>query len=417
MANSSRKPKPRNHQAAKPHKDFPLTAHPSGKWCKKVRGKIRYFGPIADPDAALALWLEQKDDLLAGREPRPKITDGPTMKQLLNEYLAHKKKLIASGELSVRTFESYHRTCDLLFSYFGRERSVEDIRQADFAELRSHLAKTLGPVSLGNTIQRIRSVFKYAHDSEMIPAPVRFGPGFQRPSKKTLRLHRAAKGKMLFTAEEIKAVLQVAGLQLKAMILLALNGGLGNSDLANMPLSAVNLETGWVDYPRPKTGIDRRFPLWPETLEAFKAAMVKRPKPKNEEDAGLAFITKYGFRWCRAIFEPRASVEGEEPTNRNYMDNAIGKEFAKLLKAAEIPSRQGRSFYALRHVFETIAGGSRDQVAVDFIMGHADESMAATYREEVDDDRLFEVAQLVRQRLLLKSHDSQGGLSSRTHAE
>jgi len=39
---------------AKPYPDFPLTAHPAGYWCKKIRGKIHYFGPWADPDAALA---------------------------------------------------------------------------------------------------------------------------------------------------------------------------------------------------------------------------------------------------------------------------------------------------------------------------------------------------------------------------
>src|SRR5439155_16346873 len=33
----------------KPYPDFPLTAHPAGYWCKKIRGKIHYFGPWDDP--------------------------------------------------------------------------------------------------------------------------------------------------------------------------------------------------------------------------------------------------------------------------------------------------------------------------------------------------------------------------------
>ncbi|HVS34878.1 MAG TPA: hypothetical protein VMS17_04800 [Gemmataceae bacterium] len=55
----------------KPRPVFPLFAHAAGVWAKKTRGKMHYFGPWADPDSALAKYLEQKDALDAGRKPRP----------------------------------------------------------------------------------------------------------------------------------------------------------------------------------------------------------------------------------------------------------------------------------------------------------------------------------------------------------
>ena len=61
--------------------------------------------------------------------------------------------------------------------------------------------------------------------------------------------------------DQLHTILDMAPPPLKAMILLGLNGGLGNFDCASLPSSAVNLETGWLDYPRPKTGIGRRVPL------------------------------------------------------------------------------------------------------------------------------------------------------------
>jgi hypothetical protein len=112
MANSTRGCKPRNHQAAKPYPEYPLTAHPSGRWCKRARGKIHYFGPLSDPDAALTLWLKQKDKLLAGRIPREeKAEDAFTLRKLANHFLRYKQSLVKNGELSVRTFDDAYRTC------------------------------------------------------------------------------------------------------------------------------------------------------------------------------------------------------------------------------------------------------------------------------------------------------------------
>ncbi len=39
------------------------------------------------------------------------------------------------------------------------------------------------------------------------------------------------------------------------MLLLGINVGLGNADVAKLPVSAIDLEAGWLTYPRPKTGI------------------------------------------------------------------------------------------------------------------------------------------------------------------
>jgi len=363
---------PAQSKPAKPRPDFPLFPHAAGYWAKKIRGKMHYFGRWEDPEGALTAYLDQADALHAGRLPREEA-GAVTVKALVNAFLAHKEALRDAGELTPRMYQDYHAACELLLKHAGKGRLAVDLAPEDFARLRNKLAKRFGPVTLGNTIQRIRSVFKHAVDAGLIDRPIRFGPGFARPSKKTLRLARAKKGPMMFEAEEVRRILDAAGTPLKAMILLGVNCGFGNADCGQLPLSALDLDRGWVNYPRPKTGIPRRCPLWPETVAAVREALDRRPEPKKPEHAGLAFITKYGGAWAKDI-----------------PDNPLSKEMRKLLDTLGINGC--RNFYALRHTFETIGGEARDQVVVDAIMGHARDDMATTYRERISDERLRAVA-------------------------
>ena len=71
MPNSST---PRPARKSRQPAEFPLGKHTArGYWCKKVRGKVHYFGKIADDPTGqktLEMYLAVKDDLLAGRTPR-----------------------------------------------------------------------------------------------------------------------------------------------------------------------------------------------------------------------------------------------------------------------------------------------------------------------------------------------------------
>jgi len=363
----------------KPYPDFPLYAHPRGYWCKKIRGKFFYFGRWEDPDGALAKYLEQKDSLHAGRSLRPD-PDALTVKELCNQFLNAKAASRDAGEITSRTWDDYKAAGVILVDHFGRGRLVSDLGPDDFASLRKKMAKNWGPVTLGNTIQRIRVAFKFAVDNGLVSKVIPYGQAFKRPSKKTLRLDKAKNGVKLFTADEVRQLLDAATQPLKAMLLLGINAGLGNSDCGKLPLSALSLETAWLDFPRPKTGIARRCPLWPETVDAVREAIAHRPVSKSEEHAALVFITRYGGSWAKAV-----------------ADSPITKETQKILKKLGIAGRKGLGFYSLRHTFRTIADEAKDQPAADFIMGHSRDDMSSVYRERIADERLHAVTDHVRQ--------------------
>jgi integrase len=405
FAHKSKKP-------AKPRPDFPLFAHAAGVWAKKIRGKMHYFGKWDDPDGALKKYNAEKDALHAGRKPRDVADDaGFTVKTLANAFLNHKKSLLDAGELSPRTWKNYLETAELLIEKFGKGRLVADLQPDDFAELRTHMTarKKWGPVRVRNYIQQVRSVFKYGLDAKLYTTPVSFGPGFARPKNTILRLERKKKGPKMFEADEVRKLVNGAKVKrggklmlvkpnvtMRAMILLGVNCGFGNSDCGTLPRSALDLAGGWVNYHRPKTGITRRCPLWPETVAALRAVLAERREPIDEANADLVFLTKFGRPWFKGTLSGSPADEGDEPGARvkSVSDSPVSKEMRKLLDALGLGGN--RNFYALRHTFETIGGESRDQVAVDHIMGHARDDMASVYRERISDERLKAVSEHVR---------------------
>jgi integrase len=356
-------------------KDFPLYLHRSGQWAKKIRGRVRYFG--ADQDAALEKWCKQKDDLLAGREPED--GSGLTVGRLANLFLESKQLLVNSGEINQRTWNEYKAITDRVVPVLGPGRLVANLRPADFERLRSGFAKTHGAVSLHNDITRARVLFNYAFERGLIEVPVKYGDGFDKPSRTVLRRARQARPPRMFEASEIRQLQSKASTQLKAMILLGINCGLGNTDCAMLPATALDLKHGWLDFPRPKTGIGRRCPLWPETVAALRMVLETRREPKDPAHKDRVFITR-----CRVPWESKS---------KSKTDNPVSKETRKVLNDVGI-RRLGLGFYALRHTFQTIGEEARDKDAVRSIMGHAEASndMSAVYNEKpVDDARLLAV--------------------------
>jgi integrase len=376
-----------------------LSFHPpSGRLYKTIRGRRHYFGYAVKNggwQAALDKYQEQRDDLHAGRTPHAP-GDGTSIKELLNRFLTAKTLQVETGEITHRSFVDYKRVTDRIIAVFGPNRAVADLRTEDFETLRAEIAKRGGLVYLAGEIRRTRVVFNYAWQAGLIDAPARFGPMFKPPKKAALRKEKQANGgSKMYEPDELRTILEAAGQPLRAMILLGLNAGMGNADVGQVPIDAMDLDAGWITFPRPKTGIERRIPLWPETSDAIKAWLAVRPEPKDAAAEGLVFVTRWGGPWH--VDDPRSPVSFEFAKLLRKIDTATAEQAQKNgTKPRPKLARPRRGFYGLRHVFQTVGEESGDVIATRHIMGHAVNDVSAFYRERVLDSRLRAVVNHVR---------------------
>jgi integrase len=394
MAKTSRK------KPTKPYPSFPLTAHANGQWCKKILSKVHFFGIWADPTAALQRYHASAADLHAGRTTRPTLSrDEPTVKDVCNSYLGWQKGKLDADEIGARWFEDCREIVSEFATAVGKGRVVADLRPDDFQRYRVKLAKRLGVHALTRHLTSIRSMFKYAYDVELIDDLVRLGKGFANPSathkRKAKQKAELEHGKRLFVREELVSILEACGPELRGPVLLGINGGFGNTDCATLPRAAVDFDAGVIAYARPKTGVRRVVPLWPQTSEALRRALgADRPKSADDAAADLVFLAPNGRPLVRQIV---SYDEARERTTAGHTDE-LSVRFAALLKSLGI-HRSGLGFYTLRHTFRTWADETNDQHAIHLVMGHAIPGMSGIYVEEIGVERLRKVVNHVRSKL------------------
>lgn len=132
----------------KPSGSFPLTAHNNGQWCKKIRGKIHFFGVWGDTQTALEKYLAVAAALHTGRQPSSeKLHSGEiTVKDISNQYLTYQCEKVKTNDLRLGTFTEYRNIIECFAKFVGPARAVLSLTPFDFQRFRNKLAqKGLAP--------------------------------------------------------------------------------------------------------------------------------------------------------------------------------------------------------------------------------------------------------------------------------
>jgi len=318
---------------------FPLTLHPTGQYCKKIRGKIYYFG--SDRKQALQSYLDQATFLHGYDSSLQKSADGNmTLKQLCDMYLKYQHTKLQANNLSARHYNDQIGGLNKLMDFLGQNCKIKDISTLSLQNYKRNLQKHYGSVSRLNLhISIMKAIFHWARKND---------------------------------------ILVFSDTKMKAMIWFGLNCGFGCTDCAYLKWTDLDLVNGRVKLPRRKTGICRDLPLWPETVKSLQ----KIPRTGN-----LVFYNSRGNPYMQTIL--KIDIDGNE---KYTMLNMITSKFSMLIKKAGLNVPKGTGFYSLRRTAATIAARSGDPFAVQRLLGHADLTMATRYVQDVSaqTDRVIE---------------------------
>jgi integrase len=349
---------------------FPLTRHPTGQFCKKINGKIYYFGK--DKRIALQTYLEQATYLHGGKASAQKVSNfNMTLGHLCDLYLDYQHSKVRAGDLSARHYNDQVYSLGKFTSFIGKGRKIKSISTLDLQKYKRKLQSNHGSASRLNIhIGAMKALFHWARRNDVLQDI----PNIDAVSRSKVILHEM----YTFSPEEIKKLLRVANIKMKAMILLGLNCGFGCTDCARLKWTDLDFDGERVQLPRGKTGVSRNLPLWPETIKMLKKV------PKSGQ---LVFYTEQGHPWVRTSLRIK-----EDGTEWYSTVNAVTSMFARLLKKTRIEVPKGTGFYALRRTAATLAARSGDPFAVQRLLGHVNLDMATRYVQDVSEqtDRVIQ---------------------------
>lgn len=379
--------------------NFPLTVTKWG-YVKTVGGRTHWICGRKTPREALTAWHSKATALAAKvKAPAPVKVDheGVTVHYVLGRWILARESDLHSGKIKPGTFAQYRRSAKRIDAVIGHMR-CDDYRPENTEHLHAALVEKHGEDFGRRAVGHWRDCCNYAEERDWC-RPVRLG---RKIVRRLLSRPAARMEWELLDKHQVKRLLAAAlsatidrrndfrqqAEQFHAALLLALNGGYGPTELAEMTKKMVDVKARTVSGARGKTGVNHVCPLWPETLDALKLVLIQRP------DDPLLFRTRNGNPWVYV----KAKMKGTRAVNASGNDN-FKQRWNDLTKPLGLKVR-GQGMYKLRHLHATTADKFGDDKARRVLMGHALEGSTGHY-VDVGVERIRKLTDYLRKQLIL----------------
>jgi hypothetical protein len=124
---------------------FPLTLHPTGQYCKKIKGRVRYFG--TDKKQALERYLDQATFLHGCHRTMHMASNGMmSLIELCDLYLKYQDSKVLAGEPTPKHHNDPISSLGKFMFFLGQSRKIKNISTLDLQNYKRKLQGAYGSV-------------------------------------------------------------------------------------------------------------------------------------------------------------------------------------------------------------------------------------------------------------------------------
>lgn len=328
-------------------------------WVKRLGGRVKWIASAtACPtgEDADAFFEANFGELASDRPP----AEPGTQVGFVAEAFTQDRE---SRKLHRGTLRDYSDTMQRIVDGVGVDRDTAALGEADAAKVVDAMS-SLGTQRRMKHVTIIRMFIRWC-GRKGIACGWKV-TDFVPPTKAERRRDRAKRKKKPYTPAQVRRLLCHASDRLRAAILLCLNCAMGPDEV--LTLTRADVKSGIIDKARQKTGVERRIPLWPETIKAIE-----------------------GMGRGHLFAKPGGGVLNA---------TTLMHKFRSLCKRSCVPMN---GLYTLRRTFRTIADDWGDHRAAALVMGRELPDIDTVYVLEIKDDRIVRMLDHVKTTLRIGS--------------
>ncbi len=281
----------------------------------------------------------------------------------VEKYVKQKEGQAGAGQVSPARIYAIGLHLTHFQDWLGKDTAVREINGEILASYHAHLltkvtSKEWSRTTASDHLTTVKSFVRWLWQIEAIAALPRVLDG----RSQFLKISKPSSKVVIFTKDEIKAILAAASERTKLYILLMLNCGMTQKDVSDLLVSEVDWDEGRIIRKRSKTADEENVPvvnykLWPDTLRLLRQERATKSKDR------VLFNANGGPLWSEEI-----TGEGKYQKTDN-VKNAFDRLQQKTNISKPLKSFKKTSATLLRDngEFSGLAG---------LFLGHAPQSMA-----------------------------------------